>query len=182
MSYGPHDKIVHGRITAIWNEDWFKITTLNEDGTLSNKDYMISYDKVNSFIVDRKEMNRRISAKYSHQVNRDLIDEIHDKETFEKYQPELSYLAQKVHNITLMRMIRLVPIATKGECTCCNGGPRDACAIILQRAFEIDPEFSFLRNYNPDHRWLIMRHASSIDIVDFEPEKIMKKYKIKKLD
>ncbi|MDQ7780011.1 MAG: hypothetical protein RDV41_09925 [Planctomycetota bacterium] len=106
----------------------------------------------------------------SYRVDEALIDDIHAKSEFLEAEAELLYLTQKVSDERLLDMIRLVPIAVEGECLCGVPGPGDVAALILDRAFGIDPECTFLARCAPRERWLIFTYACASSIVDFTPD------------
>ncbi len=102
----------------------------------------------------------------SYRIDEALIDNSQTKDQFYHNNAEVLFLAQKVNDQRLLDMVRLVPIATEHDCLCGAGDPGDAPALILTRAFAIDPECKFLARYSPKEKWLIFQYASALHIVD----------------
>lgn len=115
-----------------------------------------------------------------YRIDKDLVDRIKTKEDWHKFGPEISYLAQRGSDNDVVALSRLIPMAMKGECSCCIGNPGDPAAIVLERLLEIDPKLSLFDSLCPNDRKEIYRYYLSINVLDWIDlqDEIKSKYQI----
>ena len=99
-----------------------------------------------------------------------LIDRIATGEDFFSHQPELMYLAMQNQPGLLRRLMQLVPMATRDDCTCCAAEPGDVAAVIVTNAFAADPKLTVLDDLSPEDRDAIIRYLDAVQPTDWSEE------------
>jgi hypothetical protein len=108
----------------------------------------------------------------------DLAARITSPEEWFANQAEIIYVALRGEKSEVDQLFALVPMATKGDCTCFAGAPGDAAAIVVTREFELDTKLAILDAMDREDRQLAFRYLSAVSPLDWNPEEVQKAHDI----
>ena len=127
-------------------------------------------ERSGAVVFTRQVATPQPSAEGTLAIDPALIDRITMAADFFTHRPELMYFALQDDPVLLRRLVRLVPLAVLGDCTCGAGEPGDVAAVIVSAAFAADPKLAVLDGMTPIDREAILSYLDSVQPTDWSPE------------
>ena len=115
----------------------------------------------------------------TYSVNGNIADTIKCPSDWHDNQAEIIYIALRGQKEEVDKLFRLIPMATKDDCTCMAGSPGDAAAVVIAREYEMDPGLKILSSMVQLDRNYIYRYASVCKPLDWDEEGLVKAYDLK---